>query len=255
MKITTNIYNGQPDPFNGNAVASCAPTTALLPDGKPIAVLCKKVEQATTNADGSKGVYATLDSAIPARIWTYAYNQYGQVLTAKSPRTDANDTTSYVYYTDTTADHTLGDLQSVTNSAGHITQYPRYDKAGRVLRSIDPTGAITDITYKPRGWVESVTVTPTGGGTAQVTSYSYDAVGQLKQVTLPDAVTLQYTYDDAHRLTAVTDGAGNTVSYTLDNAGNKTGETLKDASGNLAHNITRVFDALGRVQQTTGAAQ
>jgi len=45
------------------------------------------------------------------------------------------------------------------------------------------------------------------------------------------------------------------VTYTLDNAGNKTGESLKDASGTLVRNITRVFDALGRVQQVTGAAQ
>src|SRR5207237_52633 len=52
-KLTTYVYNGQPDPFNGNAIASCAPSTALLPDGKPIVVLCKQVEQATTDANGS----------------------------------------------------------------------------------------------------------------------------------------------------------------------------------------------------------
>ena len=54
-KITSWIYNGQPDPFNGNAVSACAPGTALLPDGKPIAALCKQVEQATTDVDGNQG--------------------------------------------------------------------------------------------------------------------------------------------------------------------------------------------------------
>ncbi len=254
-KLSTYVYNGQPDPTAGNAIASCTPSAALLPDGKPIAVLCKKVEQTTTDADGSQGFNATLDASVAIRMWTYIYNQYGQVLTAKGPRTDVNNTSTYTYYADTTSDHTLGDLQSVTNPAGHVMQYLRYDKAGRLLRSIDSTGVSTDITYKPRGWVESVTVTPAGGGAAQVTIYSYDAVVQLKQVTLPDAVTLQYIYDDAHRLTGITDGAGNTVTYTLDNAGNRTGERLKDAGGNLARNITRVFDALGRVQQVTGAGQ
>jgi len=45
------------------------------------------------------------------------------------------------------------------------------------------------------------------------------------------------------------------VTYTLDNAGNKTGESLKDASGTLVRNITRVFDALGRVQQAVGVSK
>ena len=59
------VYNGQPDPFNANAIASCAPASALLPDGKPIAVLCKTVEQATTDADGALGFSATLQAAWP----------------------------------------------------------------------------------------------------------------------------------------------------------------------------------------------
>lgn len=28
-----SVYNGRPDPFNGNAIVSCAPGTVLLPDG------------------------------------------------------------------------------------------------------------------------------------------------------------------------------------------------------------------------------
>ena len=59
-RITTSVYNGQPDPFNGNAIASCAASTALLPDGKPIAVLCKRVQQATTDVDGHLGFTAAL---------------------------------------------------------------------------------------------------------------------------------------------------------------------------------------------------
>jgi YD repeat-containing protein len=52
----------------------------------------------------------------------------------------------------------------------------------------------------------------------------------------------------------VTDAKGNTVTYTLDNAGNKTGEQVKDSSNTLQRNITRVYDALNRVQQVTGAS-
>jgi len=149
--------------------------------------------------------------------------------------------------------HTAGDLQSITNAAGHVTQFTQYDGLGRVRQMVDPKGVVTDTVYTPRGWISSVTVTPSGG-TARTTSYAYDNAGQLTGVTLPDATTMSYSYDAAHRLTGVTDAKGNSVTYTLDNTGNKTGEQVKDPSGTLQRNITRVYDALNRVQQITGAS-
>jgi YD repeat-containing protein len=148
--------------------------------------------------------------------------------------------------------HTKGDLQSITNAAGHVTQFTLYDVAGRVRQMVDAKGVVTDTTYTPRGWVASTTVTPPGG-TARTTSYTYDAVGQLTQAVMPDGSTLGYSYDAAHRLTGVTDAKGNAVSYTLDSMGNRVGEQLKDPQGNLQRSISRVYDALNRVQQITGA--
>jgi YD repeat-containing protein len=248
-RITTFVYNGQPDPTNGNAVASCAPSGAQLPDGKPIVVLCKTVEQATTDASGAQGFSAT--STGTPRITQATYNEFGQVLTA----TDARSfTTTYAYYSDTTADHRPGDLQSVTNPAGHVTQYTHYDAAGRLLRMVEANGLVTERTYTPRGWVSTVTTTPTSGSPL-ATTYTHKPSGQLAQAILPDGTTLSYTYDDAHRLTGVTDGAGNSVTYTLDATGKPIGEQHRDPGGVLARNITRIFDALGRLQSATGAAQ
>ncbi|MBX3475900.1 MAG: RHS repeat protein [Planctomycetes bacterium] len=253
-RLTTSIYNGQPDPFNGNAVASCAPASALLPDGKPIAVLCKRVEQASTDTDGHLGFSASLQPGAPNRTTTWTYNQYGQVLTENGPRTDVNDTTTYTYYSDTSftgegaaaQGHFTGDLQSVTNAAGKVTQYTQYNKHGQVLESVDPNGVVTNNTYDLRQRLLSTTV----GG--QTTTYQYDPVGQLKKVTLPDQSWIGYDYDDAHRQVAVYDNHGNRTDYTLDNAGNRTGETTKDPSGALKRQLSRSIDALGRVQQTTG---
>jgi YD repeat-containing protein len=148
--------------------------------------------------------------------------------------------------------HTAGDLQSITNAAGHVTQYTQYDRAGRVRQMVDPKGVVTDTVYTPRGWIASTSVTPPGG-VARTTTYSYDNAGQLTGVVMPDATTLTYSYDAAHRLTGVTDAKGNTVTYTLDAMGNRVAEQVKDPQGNLQRNITRVYDALNRVQQTTGA--
>jgi YD repeat-containing protein len=253
-RIVTSVYNGQPDPFNGNAVASCAPASALLPDGKPIAVLCKRVEQATTDTNGAAGFSAVLQSGVAARTTTWTYNQWGQVLSENGPRVDVNDTTTYTYYSDTSftgegaaaTGHFMGDLATVTNATGRVTQYTKYNKHGQVLESIDPNGVVTTNTYDLRQRLLSTTV---GNRT---TTYQYDPVGQLKRVTLPDQSWVGYDYDDAHRQIAVYDHKGNRVDYTLDNAGNRIAEQTKDLSGALKRQLSRSIDALGRVQKTTG---
>ncbi|MGC4396494.1 LamG-like jellyroll fold domain-containing protein [Hydrogenophaga sp. T2] len=150
--------------------------------------------------------------------------------------------------------HSKGDLASVTNAAGHVTRYTKYDRAGRVRQMIDPKGVVSDITYTPRGWLSSVSSTPPGGA-ARTTTYSYDNAGQLTSVSQPDGTTLSYVYDAAQRLVGVSDERGNTVSYTLDNMGNRVGEEVKDPGGVLRRSISRSFDPLNRLQQITGAAQ
>ena len=157
-----------------------------------------------------------------------------------------NHTTTYAYYVDTTADHTLGDLQTVTNAKNQVTSYTKYNKHGQVLESSDPNGVVTVNTYDLKQRLLSTSV---GGRT---TSYAYDAVGQVLKVTQPDASWIGYEYDAAHRQTAVKDNLGNRIEYVLDNAGNKTSQNVKDPGGNLARGLSRSIDALGRVQQTTG---
>ncbi|NKI94724.1 YD repeat-containing protein [Rhizobacter sp. SG703] len=248
-RITTSVYNGQPDPFNGNAAASCAPATALLPDGKPIAVLCKKVEQSTTDVDGHLGLGASLQSGVANRVSTWTYNEYGQVLTAKGPRTTVNDTTTYAYYTVTTADHTAGDLMTVANAAGKVTTFNKYNKVGQLLQSTDPNGNVTVNTYDARQRLLTSSVA------GETTTYAYDPVGQLVQVTQADGSWVGYEYDDAHRQKAVKDNLGNRIEYQLNNAGSKTGESVKDPTGSLKRSLARVMDALGRTQQSTGASE
>ena len=250
-KLSTWVYNGDTDPSTGS-VLTCAPSSATVPSitggTVPIGVLCKQSEQSTTDANGSTGFTATV-SGLP-RTWTYTYNAYGQVLTADGPRTDVSDVTTTTYYAPTDPDlGKRGNLATVTNALGHVTQITAYDLNGNPLTIIDPNNVTTTLTYTPRGWLKSRTV-----GT-ELTGYKYDDVGQLTRVTQPDASTLTFTYDDAHRLTDLTDNLGNTVHYTLDAAGNRRNETIKDPWGTLTRQITRVYDALGRLQTVTGARQ
>jgi YD repeat-containing protein len=175
------------------------------------------------------------------RQWTY--NQFGQVLTAKDA---LNNTTTYTYHPATTADVTMGDLATMSNAKGQLTQYTKYNRHGQLLESADPNGVLTVNTYDLRQRLLSTSV----GG--QSTSYTYDPAGQLTRLTRPDASWIGYEYDAAHRQVAVLDNRGNRIDYTLDNAGNKTGQAVKDPGGALRRTLARSIDALGRIQQTTG---
>ena len=243
-QVTTWVYNGQPDPFAGNAIASCASTAAMLPDGKPIAVLCKQVEQATTDGDGHLGFSASLQAGPPIRIRTWTYNERGQVLTAKGTR--SSDTTTYTYHATTDANHTVGDLATMTDASGKTTTYDRYNKLGQLLQSTDADGVVTLRTYDARQRLLTSTMD------TETTTYTYDRVGQLTQVTQPDGRWIGYEYDEAHRQTAVKDSRGNRIEYQLDNAGKQIGQTVKDPTGSLKRSLARVMDALGRVQQGSG---
>ncbi|MCK6410782.1 MAG: RHS repeat protein, partial [Thauera sp.] len=168
----------------------------------------------TTDTNGSTGFAASVIGTPRTSTWTY--NQYGQVLTADGPRTDAADTTTYTYYDATDPDMgKRGQLASVTNALGQLTQITSYDLNGNPLTIIDPNGIVTTLTYDPRQRLTSRSV----GN--ELTSYQYDGVGQLTQVTLPDNSRLNYTWDPAHRLTGISDSLGNQVIYTLDAMGNR----------------------------------
>jgi YD repeat-containing protein len=244
-RIVTKVYNGQPDPFDAGRIASCAGYYgAYLVDNSPMVLLCKQVEQATTDLDGSKGFSATPQTGVSAtRTWQFTYDPYGRIQTAKDP---LGNVTSNEYYLGSNADVTVGDLKSTTNALGQVVSYTKYSPSGMLLRSVDQNGLLTTYTYDLRDRVTSITVGD------RTTTISYWPTGLMKQVTQADGSVLNYAYDDAHRLVAVSDGLGNRIDYTLDGAGNKTAETVNDASGRLARQVSRVMDALGRVQQVSG---
>ncbi|MFV8577738.1 RHS repeat protein, partial [Ralstonia pseudosolanacearum] len=214
-------------------------------------------ETPTADADGSQGVSAATTGSAQTTNWTYTAD--GQVATSSGPRTDLSTATTYVYRTaDDTSTPPLyrkGDLYQIVDPLGHTTTINRYDASGRPLQMTDTNGTATTFTYSNRGWLTSQTITP-ASGTGQTTNYSYDAVGQLTKVTLPDSSSVSFSYDGAHRMTGAADSQGNSIRYSLDAMGNRTQEQAKDPSGNLARQVTRVFDSMNRpLKVTVGTAQ
>ncbi|UCV27889.1 RHS repeat-associated core domain-containing protein [Ferribacterium limneticum] len=231
--------------YNGDGGAYCAPTTATVPSlnggTQPIGVVCSKTEQATTDETGTSGLAATTTGA--PRTWRYTYNAFGQVLTANGPRTDVADVTTTTYYAADDPDlGKRGNIATVTNPLGHLTRYTAYDLNGRPLSITDPNGTVTTLSYTPRGWLKTRSVA------GQTTTYDYTPWGGLAQVSYPDGSGISYTHDAAHRLTAIVDSAGRGVHYTLDPAGHRLQEDYRNADGSPARQVSRIFDALGRLK-------
>ena len=168
------------------------------------------------------------------------------------PRVDVNDITIIDYYAPDAVcagGHfgCRGQILRITNALGHVTDFTHYNAHGQVEQVVDANNLTTTLTYDPHQRLISRVV-----GT-EMTSYQYDGVGQLIQLTRPDGSSLYYTYDAAHRLTDITDSLGNTIRYTLDAAGNRTQEEIFDATNTLAQTRRQEFDALSRMWKMIGA--
>ncbi len=241
---TTFVYNGQSD---GSTLLNCAPASATF-EGKPLPVVCRRIEQPTSDTSGAQDFAAT--SVGTPRVWNFTYDKYGQVLTVDGPRTDVVDRTTFTYYPDN--DPTIskrGRLATTVNALGHTVSYLAYNAYGQPLTIRDHNGIDTTFSYDARQRLLSMV------RLGEAMTLSYDAAGAITRVTQPDGSWLNYGYDAAHRLTEVSDNAGNTLRYTLDNLGNRVAEQVRDSGGTLRRSIARAMDALGRVQSVTGAAQ
>ena len=191
------------------------------------------------DAQGNLTNKAITDGSI-TRSWSMAYNSSGQLLSIDGPRTDVKDITAFAY-------DSHGNVSTITNALGQVTRITSYNADGQPLSLTDPNGLVTTFQYDARGLLIAKTV-----GTEQ-TSYNFDPAQLLSKVTLPNGATYTYNYDLAHRLTRITDAFGSHIDYTLDALGNRLGEKVYDASGNVSRSHSNTFDALSRLAQSIGS--
>jgi RHS repeat-associated protein len=150
--------------------------------------------------------------------------------------------TSYTY-------DASGTLVTITNALGQVTQITSHDASGRPLTIVDPNNVTKTMTYDPRGRLTSATI---AGATTTIT---YDAAGNVIQVSRPDGSFLAYAYDAAHRLIQVSDALEDQIDYTLDALGDRTQTQIYGPGGaTLTKTQSAVFDELGRLLQSIGAA-
>ncbi len=206
--------------------------------------LLTRTVQATTDPSGAAAFNAGTTGI--ARSWIYTYNNVGQVLSIRGPRTDVADLTQFTY-------DDGGNLATITNSLNQVTLLSNYDANRNVGQIIEPNGVTTTISYTPRGWMSSRSVS--AGGMNQTTTYAYDGVGQVTNVVQPDNTVITYSYDDAHRLSAIADGKGNRITYGYDVMSNRVMESVIDPENVLRRQVVRSYNVLNKLHQITGAKQ
>ena len=224
-----------------------------------------------------------------SRIWTYEYNQFGQIVKETSPQ---GQISTYQY------DETNGNLLKTIDSIGVVTIYSQHNADGQPQHIASSTGQVVDVVYDDAGriiqqkqsvqqttlssngnelswWQELVNAVYDTFGAEQpyevsdqtpeilvnsvnqnaITLYEYDPRGLLVSTTLPDGEKIEYGYDDAHRLTQIKDQSGNKTLYTLNANGDITQTEVYGTSGQLEAKNQQVYDTLGRLQQSLGNNQ
>ena len=178
------------------------------------------------------------------RTWAYTYNTLGLIETIDGPRTDVSDVTTYGYDAN-------GDLETVTNALGYVTEITQRNARGQPTRVVDANGIVTVLSYNERGWMTTQTIQHASGDA--VTAFSYEPTGQLDRVTRPDGSFLDYDYDAAMRLVMIADNNGDYIDIDVDLAGNPEFERTHDSAGTIRRTITRVYDELSRLRNSLGA--
>ncbi|HWS87495.1 MAG TPA: RHS repeat-associated core domain-containing protein [Pyrinomonadaceae bacterium] len=122
-----------------------------------------------------------------------------------------------------------------------LTTEFKYDREGRLVKTIYPDGTFTEAKYNELG-KQSWTKDQLG----RETRYEYDAHGRLRRTVYPDDKKEEVEYDEEGRRKSSTDRGLRKTEYRYDKVG-RLAETLYADGGKM----TTKYDALGRVETQT----
>jgi RHS repeat-associated protein len=130
-------------------------------------------------------------------------------------------------------------ITAQTDANGKVT-YFKYDAIDRQIHIVRKVGSTLDVI----------------NSTDAVTTYTYDAAGNLLSMTEPDGNTAVYQYDADNRKTKETNAAGDVTTASYDGANNLIGSTWPNlnTTTNVYDSLNRlvmVSDSLGRVEGYT----
>jgi large repetitive protein len=181
----------------------------------------------------------------------YAYDAQGRLSTVTTTLGSDTDTSTDSYVTTYTYDGASDRIASVSQSDGTVVSYTYAADANGVYR-------VATITTGSGGAAQILTLsydlgtdtTSVANALGQAWTYTYNAAGQLTQVTAPtvngSSPTTRYSYDSNGNLLTATDADGGTTSYSYDANGNRL--SVEDASG---HTVSYTYNADDQVLSQT----
>ncbi len=174
---------------------------------------------------------------------TYAYDKLGRVTSVNSPAVEAGTGIKKYIYDD------ANNILRTVSESGATTEY-RYDALGRIKTVKDFNGVIVQTrSYNASGQIAEVTDSAGNKLTAQ-----YDGAGRPLSMSLPDGTSISMNYNDAERTVAVTDPKGNVSITKNDIAGRVIQVTQKPAlDSSDVYNTYYAYDFLGNCTQVTQA--
>ncbi len=156
-------------------------------------------------------------------VWTtYTYDALGRTVQIALP--GGTGTVAYAYQGNTT---------TVTDAAGKWKTYTR-DALGNLVHVTEPApeGGTHETSYVYNVLNQLTQVSMPRGGVTQTRTFNYDpATARLMSATNPESGTVSYTYNADGTVAAKTDAKGQKIAYTYDSYGRTTQVQRYNASG------------------------
>lgn len=240
----------------GNTVVTDANghTTTYCYDnqGRVNQVIDAKGNKPATSYTSDNNVQTYADGANPNSPASFTYDPTTNNLTNVAQPTSANESWGYQkvqgdpqFYPDTYTDaqgngysygYTSNNLTSVKNNSSGATWTATYNSNGTVASNKDANGNITSYTYDGLGNLTKITY-PSPRAAVNMT---YDTLSRMVTQTDGKGQKSTYVYDALDRLTQITYSDNSTITYTYDNDGNST--QLQDNTGTT----TFTYDTMNR---------
>ena len=201
-------------------------TTTTLPDGG-----------VQTRTDDSFGKPLSVTDPLN-RTTTYTYDAKENVISMVDPL--QNPATTYTYDAN-------GFQTSIHDPLGH-TSTKTYNQFGGVLTATDAANTNTQTTTYDANFNPSQVTDLLNGAGTQVTSSSYDSLGNLLTSTDANGKTTEYAYDPNGNLIQVTDALNQITHYAYDAM-----DRLISQTDPLGNTTQFSYDALGRLTKKTDA--
>jgi RHS repeat-associated protein len=157
---------------------------------------------------------------------SYVRDGFGDIIRATSPDTGNTD----FWY------NAIGHVTKSVDARSIETDYT-YDNLGRMLTKTFPAASSENVTYaydSTTGGNEGIGHLTSISDASGSTSYTYNALGQAtleRHVIQGITYDTAYTYDASGNVTQITYPSGRIVTYTRDSTGRITGITTKENSG------------------------